>query len=66
MKHFQCLEATFGLRVAKHVEGDTALEDFQGSYSINGLLHLAVSPVTAFNGVGGRRQEFRMCCKSYW
>src|ERR671918_142756 len=58
MKHFQCLEPTFGLRVAKHVEGDTALEDFQGSYSIDGLLHFAVSPVTAFNGVGGRRQGF--------
>ncbi len=55
MKHFECLEATFGLRFAKHVECDAALENFQGSYSMDGLLHLAVSSVAAFNGVGGKR-----------
>jgi len=45
------------LQVTLHVQGDTAADRLRGADSIHRLLHLAVTTVSAFDGVGRGRQQ---------
>lgn len=57
MKHWCRLVAPCGLGVTKQVEGDAGAEVFLGVDAVDCLLPLTVTAVTAFHGVGGRRQS---------
>ena len=57
VKEADGLGSTFGLGVALHVQGDSALDVLLGADSIDGLLHLPMTAVAALHGVGGGRQE---------
>jgi len=57
MKRVSCLQPAFGLGVAEHVGGDPLADVRSGPDAVNGLLHLAVTPVAALDRVGGGRQE---------
>ncbi len=46
------------LEIAKHVERDSGDQARHGANTINALLHLPVTSVAAFDGVGSRRQQF--------
>jgi hypothetical protein len=49
--------ASCGLGIAKHVKGDAIAQAVPGTHAVDRFLHLAVTAVAAFHGVGGRRQQ---------
>ena len=57
MKRSSRLQAALGLGVAKHVHGDALADMRAGADTVDRLLHLAMAAITAFDGVGGRRQQ---------
>src|SRR6202795_502168 len=58
VQEIEGFDATLFLSVAEHVESDSATEMFLGSYSVHGLLHLAVTTVSSFHGIRGGREQF--------
>jgi|WetSurMetagenome_2_1015567.scaffolds.fasta_scaffold2177805_1 hypothetical protein len=50
-------ESPLSQSVPDHVHRDAAADVLCGSNAIDGLLHLAVAAVAAFNGIGGCGQE---------
>jgi len=52
------LESSEGLGFSKHVDGNPSFDMSTCADAINGLLHLPMTPVAAFHGVGSRRQQF--------
>src|ERR687896_570676 len=47
----------FGLGIAKHIKRDSVADIFPGAHAVDGFLHLVVTTVTAFHGVGSRREQ---------
>src|ERR671915_439846 len=47
----------FGLSIAKHIKRDSVADIFPGAHAVDGFLHLAVTTVAAFHGVGSRREQ---------
>src|SRR5436190_12952453 len=45
------------VRIAKHVQGNPIVDMLVGAHAIHRLLHLAVTTITAFYGVGGRGKQ---------
>ena len=46
-----------GLGIAKHIKRDSVADIFPGAHAMDGFLHLAVTTVAAFHGVGSRREQ---------
>lgn len=49
------LQSALRMGVAEHVHGDTVTDVLAGTDPVDRLLHLAVSAVASFHGVGGGR-----------
>ena len=47
----------FGLSIAKHIKRDSVADIFPGAHAVDGFLHLAVTTVAVFHGVGSRREQ---------
>jgi len=58
MKCGQRLVTTFGLSVSKHVQRDSTPQEMQGAHPVDRLLHFAMTTVSPFHSIGGRRKEF--------
>src|SRR5918996_5015930 len=65
----------FGLSIAKHIKRDSVADIFPGAHAVDGFLHLAVTTVATFHGVGSRREQLmsrkvsafsRLGLKSFW
>jgi hypothetical protein len=55
---YACRRVTaFGLGIAKHLKRDSVADIFPGAHAVDGFLHLAVTTVAAFHGVGSRREQ---------
>ena len=52
-----CLDSSFRLGVAVHIEGDASADLGLGAYAVDGLLHFAMATEAAFYGVGSRGQQ---------
>ncbi len=50
-------EPSISQSIADHVQCDAAADMLLGANAIDGLLHLAVAAVAAFNGIGGGGQK---------
>jgi hypothetical protein len=57
VEHLNRLHSALRLSIAKHVHGDALADVKAGTDAVDGLLHLSMPTVAAFDGVGGRRQQ---------
>jgi len=57
MKRLSGLGSALTLGVAEHVQGDSLADVQAGSDAIDRLLHLSMTAIATFDGVGGRRQQ---------
>jgi len=57
MKRLSCLPSALSRGVTENIQGDSLADVRAGSDAVNGLLHLSVAAVAAFDGIGGRRQQ---------
>ena len=57
MEGIERFRAALFLRVAEHVHGDPAVDMLLGAYTVDGFLHLAVTAIAAFYGIGRGRQQ---------
>ena len=57
MEHQGGLSSVLSVSVAKHIQGDPAPENRQGADPVDGLLHLAVTPVAALDRIGRGREK---------
>ena len=46
--------------IAKHVECDAVADMFSGAHAIDRFLHLAMTTMAAFHGVGSRRESLHV------